>query len=149
MKNYTDIEQSKKLVEILPLESADMCYKCIDEDPYDVVLRPYSEWKEEYKGLLVSREVDVIPCWSLAALMNLLPSEFTTENKFGKYKYEIDIRKCKLADNVDIYQIAYGNYKYHEDGSRSWKDMINTGQKEDLLDVVFDMVCWLKEYDKI
>ena len=26
MKNYTDIEQSKKLAEILPIESADMWY---------------------------------------------------------------------------------------------------------------------------
>lgn len=44
-----------------------------------------------------------------------------------------------------IYQIAYGNYKWYEDGSHSWKDMINTGQKEELLDVAFDMVCWLKK----
>ena len=73
MKSYTSLEQSKKLVEFLPFESADMCYKCIDEDPYDVVLRPYSEWKEEYKGLLVGKEVDVVPCWSLAALLNILP----------------------------------------------------------------------------
>ena len=72
MKSYTDIEQSKKLAEILPLESADMCYKCIGEDPYDVVLRPYSEWREEYKGLLVAKEVDVIPCWSLVALLKYL-----------------------------------------------------------------------------
>lgn len=26
IKSYTDIEQSKKLAEILPTESADMCY---------------------------------------------------------------------------------------------------------------------------
>ena len=73
MKSYTDLDQSKRLAEILPLESADMCYKCIGEDPYDVCLRPYSEWREEYKGLLVAKEVDVIPCWSLAALFKMLP----------------------------------------------------------------------------
>ena len=61
MKSYTDLEQSRKLSKILPRESADICYKCIGEDPYDVVLRPYSEWKEEYKGLLVAKEVDVVP----------------------------------------------------------------------------------------
>lgn len=72
-KSFTSIEQSKKLAEMLPLESADMCYKCIGEDPYDVCLRPYSEWKEEYKGLLVGKEVDIIPCWSLAALFKMLP----------------------------------------------------------------------------
>jgi len=26
MKSYTDLEQSRKLAEILPLETADMCY---------------------------------------------------------------------------------------------------------------------------
>ena len=40
MKSYTDLEQSKKLAEILPLESADMCYKCLEDDPYDIVIRP-------------------------------------------------------------------------------------------------------------
>ena len=73
MKTFTDIEQAKKLAEILPTESADMCYKCIGEDPYDAILRPYSEWREEYKGLLVGKEVEVIPCWSLAALLEAMP----------------------------------------------------------------------------
>jgi hypothetical protein len=129
MKSYTDLEQSKRLAKILPLESADMMHDRLIVIPFN--------------------DGSLTPCWSLAALMKLLPSEFTTENKFGKYKYEIDIRKYKLTDDVDIYQIAYGNYKWYEDGSHSWKDMINTGQKEELLDVAFDMVCWLKENNKI
>ena len=33
MKSYTDLEQSKKLAEILPLESADMSYR-----PYEEVI---------------------------------------------------------------------------------------------------------------
>lgn len=72
MKNCTDLKQSKHLSEFLSPESADICYKCIGEDPYDVCLRPYSEWREEYKGLLVDKEVDVVPCWSLTALMDVL-----------------------------------------------------------------------------
>lgn len=75
IKSCTDIDQSRKLADILSPESADMCYKCIEDDPYDVVLCPYSEWKEEYKGLLVNKEVDVIPCWSLTALLEVLPNE--------------------------------------------------------------------------
>ena len=149
MKSYTDIEQSKRLGEIIPLESADMCYKCIGEDPYDVVLRPYSEWREEYKGLLVAKEVDVIPCWSLAALMDMLPSKFTQKGKHSETTYKIHIRKYALTEDVDLYQIAYGNYKFYEDGSSSWKDMINTGEKENLIDAVFQMICWLKENKKL
>lgn len=74
MKSYTDIEQAKKLRKILPLESADMCYKCIEDDPYDIVCKPYSEWKEEYKGLLIRGDANVIPAWSLTALLSVLPS---------------------------------------------------------------------------
>jgi len=33
MKSYTDLEQSKRLSDILPIESADMCYKCIGGRP--------------------------------------------------------------------------------------------------------------------
>ncbi len=47
MKAYTDISQSKKLADILPLESADQTWAKIGID---------------------------IPCWSLAALISVLPS---------------------------------------------------------------------------
>jgi hypothetical protein len=97
IKSYTTLGQSRELAKFLPLSTADMCYKCIGEDPYDVTLRPYSEWKEEYKGLLVDKEVDVIPCWSLTALLNVLPNgtniikeEADTENE--KYMCTIEIK---------------------------------------------------------
>ena len=133
IKSYTDIEQSEKLAEILPLESADMHYEDC-EDGFKIHCEP-SPFGYEYN----------IPCWSLSALMNLLPSEFTTKGKYSETTYEIHIRKYALTKDVDIYQIAYGNYKFYEDGSHSWKDMINTGEKEDLIDAAFQMICWLKE----
>lgn len=61
MKAYTDIEQSKKLAEILPLESADMFYTIIDQGLY----------LEVKQGIEPSE--DDIPCWSLTALIELLP----------------------------------------------------------------------------
>ncbi len=130
-KIYTSVEQSRKLAEILPIESADMCYTlpCEDGD----------------KPLLEQGGFGSTPCWSLAALMNILPSYF----KYFETIYHIRIRKYLLIEDVDLYQIAYGNYKYYEDGSSSWKDMINTGEKENLLDAAFDMICWLKENGKI
>ena len=59
MKAYTDIEQSKKLAEFLPLESADMCYPlpCENGD----------------KPLLERGKFGSTPCWSFAALLALLP----------------------------------------------------------------------------
>ena len=102
MKSYTDLQQSKKLAKILPLESADMCYKCIGEDPYDACLRPYSEWKEEYKGLLVAKEVDVIPCWILAALLNILPNYHITNNGItGVVVWSMDIYSKEHPNLVD------------------------------------------------
>ena len=64
IKSYTDLEQSKKLVEILPLESADMYY---DVDIYGVRTTP------EVLITSVVRKKDV-PCWSLAALLSVIPN---------------------------------------------------------------------------
>ena len=61
MKSYTDLEQSKKLAKILPLESADMHYVLTDSDQ-----ETYSPGLEKYYGVLPS-----IPCWSLAALLGV------------------------------------------------------------------------------
>ena len=63
MKPYTDLNQSKKLAEILPLESADMYY---DVDSYGVQTTP------EVLMTSVVRKKD-IPCWSLAALLDNIP----------------------------------------------------------------------------
>ena len=61
IKSYTDIEQSKKLAEILPLESADMFYRTDGS----VKLM----W-EHLKNIPVTT-----PSWSLAALLDALPQE--------------------------------------------------------------------------
>ena len=71
IKSYTDLEQSKKLAEILPLESADMCYLPThigDEHHFIASLSPYSMCT---KMTEVSIEY-CTPCWSLAALLDVL-----------------------------------------------------------------------------
>lgn len=60
MKSYTDIEQSKKLAEILPIESADMYWWCGE----DLRIGGYRAMVLDYD----------IPCWSLAALLSILPN---------------------------------------------------------------------------
>jgi len=101
IKSYTDLPQSKVLAEILSPESADMCYKCIEDDPYDVVLRPFSEWREEYKGLLVNKEVDVVPCWSLAALLAILHDYTLQTNTDGTAFVVCDSKKPMISDAYD------------------------------------------------
>ena len=62
IKSYSDLQQSKKLAEILPLESADMWYG--NEDSYKIAV---GKWKD------TEHDEDDIPCWSLAALLSVLP----------------------------------------------------------------------------
>lgn len=97
MKSYTHIEQSKKLAEFLSLESADMCHKCIGDESYDIIVRPYSEYYEKYKLLVISKDFNAIPCWSLTALLNILPSGKALIHDKGSHGY-----KC-ICKNIDSY----------------------------------------------
>lgn len=63
IKSYTDIEQSHKLAEILPLESSDMHYVLIDTDE-----DKYAAGLGKYIGILPH-----YPCWSFTALFGALP----------------------------------------------------------------------------
>ena len=156
MKSYTDIEQSKKLAEILPLESADMRYGYIA--PYDYSDRMYDGGYDEIpypKDFLIknpnfyTNEYDAeLPCWSLTALLAILPNEIITDNRFECH-YQIHIRKYDGGDNTTLYQIAYGNYHWDEDGSCSWSDMINTGEKESLIDCCVQMILKLHEFNLV
>ena len=68
IKSYTDINQSKKLTEILPLESADMYWRSLK-------LNGHISWTSHIKRLeppLYDFE-HYAPCWSLAALLDVLP----------------------------------------------------------------------------
>lgn len=73
IKSFTNLEQSKVLAKILPLESADMFYneepdetyrKDIVDTKYPMVIREGQKHRLEEYG---------IPCWSLAALLDVLP----------------------------------------------------------------------------
>lgn len=93
MKSYTDLEQSKKLAEILPLESADMWYH-----------GHYSPWESERKYdnepcpfHSMSPNWDK-PCWSLAALMKIIEID-KSEICFDCYgeKYRVNVHYQTLG----------------------------------------------------
>ena len=84
IKSYTDILQSRKLAEILPIESADMYY-------YDNLPVPKVGYSIEVEKLYNKANIDYIPCWSLAALLKYLseikpqvytPTLFPSEDKW-------------------------------------------------------------------
>ena len=72
IKSYSDLQQSKKLAEILPLESADYTHLGKDED--NVLTRSYFESCSSELGEWIGKD-EMSPCWSLAALISVLPKE--------------------------------------------------------------------------
>lgn len=100
IKSFTDLSQSKTLSTILPPESADMVYIATANDDIGDTL-----YTAEYKSEIILREddEDCINCWSLAALLDVLP-------------YPI---LCKKSDNtwgVDLWvdnklYCTYASYK--------------------------------------
>ena len=103
VKSYTDLEQSRKLAEMLPLESADYHYIAQGEKSY---FYPYSLSSDAVKDY--DEEIKYIPCWSLAALFNVLPAEC----------------ECMALEHIN-----YGNnhkkYFMHYVGGESTEDYVN------------------------
>ena len=65
MKAYTDLEQSKKLAEILPVDSADAFYDMAEPEKRQV---PIIGSPDDYYDM----KDWTTPCWSLAALIELM-----------------------------------------------------------------------------
>ena len=71
MKSHTDIEQSKKLAEILPIESADMFYR--DNGIDAKLMWEHNAHKVKY------------PCWSLTALLDVVQEPELIRNSEGTW----------------------------------------------------------------
>ena len=127
MKSYTNIEESKKLAEILQPESADMCWGISDETlkwktfPYLMPWRDYTA-KEHY-----------LPCWSLAALLDQLEDVIYDENG---YTYQLQIVK----EGVQYYLMYEG-----VDDFASYE----TSLFDDLIGACVEMIVILKKKDLI
>jgi hypothetical protein len=81
MKAYTDVNQSRKLAEFLPIESADMAW-CNNSirgvnytDEFSANLYTVKEMQECFDKALNGWDKywKLIPCWSLSALLALMP----------------------------------------------------------------------------
>ena len=128
VKAYTDLEQSKKLAEILPTESADMWWA----ERYKGAVMPDGQYVVEENAIYYlsltnpsnsnnSQDViKAIPCWSLAALFEVLP-------KIYNCKPMIDLEEISIQyDGVDLYIIG-----------------------EDLVDTCYEMILKLHESNKL
>ena len=101
MKSYTDLSQSKELAEILPLESADMYYHPYpnDEDWYDI---------PNFGG--ADLRFNQLPCWSLAALLDVLPKHIKDYNvlriDIGEKDFSIWYDEIGFGVNSDLPDIT-------------------------------------------
>lgn len=107
MKSYTDLEQSKKLAEILPIESADHHYvrKVTDfsGNPVDGEWShpKYGNPNSKYANYIVQNftSYERLPCWSLAAFLDYLPNN---QGRYTKSLYWFDDAwHCEYVDEDD------------------------------------------------
>lgn len=97
-KISTDIDQSKRLAEILPIESADMCYI-----KHSSSYNPNWEFNEDFPPMILGdvpinkMTVEVLPCWSLTALLDVLPQGTRILKSLTNNTYHCDCPK----ENID------------------------------------------------
>ena len=124
-KICTTIEQSQKLIELgIDVNTADMFYAdLLVDDNHKYNLHPLESYGfktfEETK-LRASARCGFIPAWSLAALLELTPNDVS------------------LLHFEDAYQAVYDVRPYYI-----------TNKSDNPFDAVFEMVCWLKENNKL
>jgi hypothetical protein len=129
MKYYTDIEQSKKLVDLgLDPNTADMTWG----EELDNITKKL-EWKVTVNlnvaikdNLFSYRKGYVIPCWSVGALMEILPSAIESNGHYYCLKFG------KLANETEWY------VSYEWEG---WTAKIMKGKLMD--NAIYDMIIWL------
>ena len=85
MKAYTDLSQSKKLAEILSNKTSDMYYWCGE----DIRFGGHKAQDKDYD----------IPCWSLAALLDILHDYTLQTNSDGSVFVVCDSKKPMISDN--------------------------------------------------
>ena len=132
MKAYTDIPQSKKLAEILRLESADMHYNNVSIKGINYVDEHRAELMEYNRAIKVLSKYsinplfEVIPCWSLTALLNYI------KDKCGYFELvylssTFDGRANKLEN---VYRLSTDVYDVYEN---------------ELIDACYEMILKLHE----
>ena len=116
MKSYTDLKQSKKLAEFLPIESADMFYWCADHYPKE-------DWIIEVGTL--DDNYECICAWSLAALLELLP------------------KRIEIVDNVyELSIYLYGIYYWNINNGNL---CFESKDKDNLVDACYEAIVFLHE----
>lgn len=129
-KICTSIEQSKKLIELgIDVNTADMYYPNRTDIQYQDAL-PIGM---KHSNSLLEQE---IPAWSLSALLKLNPFQIIeNNNRFAFYQVK------GLNKQGETYRFGY------KTNNNSF--LFETSWHNDVIDATFEMICWLKENNKI
>lgn len=100
IKSYTDLEQSKKLAEILPLESADMKWFFWKEE-IDSTKTPTFGYSKTVAESYKDTEAVYLACWSLSALLGVLPDYTLQTNTDGTVFVVCESKKPMISDAYD------------------------------------------------
>lgn len=95
MKSYTDLEQSKKLVEILPIESADQTWERVAIAGANLHVPEEMQYKHSGDVPFIQSNKIGVPCWSLAALLELIRGKVEYDLSVWDEGYNIDV--CDLG----------------------------------------------------
>jgi len=120
-KICTSLEQSKKLIELgININTADMWYQYIGDSFKDGITKPI------YFPMVMRDDPTKkdIPAWSLSALLKLIKP--INENT---YKIIGTLNGGAIISFEEVTNVMF--------------------QEDEIIDVAFKMVCWLKENDKL
>lgn len=125
IKSHTDLPKSKKLAKILPITSIDFAW-CIFSNGSTRLL-PMDDWEVfEY----AKSNMEIIPCFSLAALLNEIPEVINFNDDENDYALKI------LKEN-GLYYLSYDNPLEH--------GKIEIEPQENFIDAGYEMIIKLHE----
>lgn len=124
-KAFTSLKQSKKLAEILPLESADMHWQDASkeyENPYGIYDRHF-RLVAGNSSKIINNKCDfrkgfILPAWSLSALLSVIPKIINNETLF-------------IETSAALWHVGYRN--------------IYTARADNLVDACVEMIIRLHE----
>ena len=130
-KICTSIEQSNKLIELgLDVNTADMFWDLLDGDEPDEKI-PNCCW--DRFDITIN---EFVPAWSLSALLELNPFQIIeNNNRFTFYQVK------GLNKQGETYRFGY------KTNNNSF--LFETSWHNDVIDATFEIICWLKENNKI
>jgi len=150
IKSFTDLDQSKKLAEILPFESVDMYYQYVlpksDKIKHNPEIGNPTNALEWYnKGYVFSGKEPItmdefcVPCWSLDALLESMPQSIT--------KY-IESERCQKTFHLNLFRSYYHCCSYSFASSISDDDGSNTLYcvgRDNWVDACYELILKLHE----